>query len=140
MKPICYCFTENFFQKGQPLSALSTMPSLPIPHLQACAPFAQYLPGHDSSQSHSLSNPPTGVTSKYSQTSAVASTSSALSLLSDINFSMSASSSMTFTQLTTAAASSNQFPTSISQPSLSRSIGSTLQMDNSGRLSTTGIC
>ncbi|KAM3723338.1 Uncharacterized protein ACO02O_06588 [Dirofilaria immitis] len=32
-------------QKGQPLSALSTMSALPIPHLQACAPFAQHLPG-----------------------------------------------------------------------------------------------
>uniref|UniRef100_A0A183DBW9 EH domain-containing protein n=1 Tax=Gongylonema pulchrum TaxID=637853 RepID=A0A183DBW9_9BILA len=88
-------------QKGQPLSALSTMTSLPIPHLQACAPMAQYLPRPNvNSQKHEPGHPQTaaaapnasnnpaaaGASLKSPQTTVVA-TSNSLSLLSDINFS-----------------------------------------------------
>lgn len=70
-------------QKGQPLSALSTMSSLPIPHLQACAPFTQYLPSPANLHQRGNSSQTVNNLPKATPLS-----SSAVSLLSDINFSV----------------------------------------------------
>ncbi|CAG9539828.1 unnamed protein product [Cercopithifilaria johnstoni] len=107
-------------QKGQPLSALSTMSTLPIPHLQACAPFTQHLPGRDIFQQQercqTLQKTPhsSGVTVNLQ---AIASTSNAISLLADIDFSKPVSNSTTFAQPT--AISVTQIHASQSYPSIS---------------------
>lgn len=93
------------------------MSTLPIPHLQACAPFSQHLPGKDIFQlqescqtQQKTPNSPVAV-----DLQAIASTSSAVSLLADIDFSKPVSSSTT--QPT--ATSVTQIPASHSYPSVS---------------------
>ncbi|KAL4003588.1 hypothetical protein ACH3XW_8225 [Acanthocheilonema viteae] len=108
-------------QKGQPLSALSTMSTLPIPHLQACAPFAQHLPGRDICQQQGFYQ----TLQKTSNASEVAS--NAISLLADIDFSRPVSNSTTFTQPT--AISVTHIPASQSYSSISTV--STSHIDNS---------
>uniref|UniRef100_A0A0R3RWB1 EH domain-containing protein n=1 Tax=Elaeophora elaphi TaxID=1147741 RepID=A0A0R3RWB1_9BILA len=106
-------------QKGQPLSALSTMSTLPIPHLQACAPFAQHLPGRSIFQQQGFcqtvqKTDSSGVTVNL-QT--MATTSSAMSLLADIDFSKPVNNSTTFTQSTVVSVAQN--PVLQSKPSIS---------------------
>ncbi|EJW78477.1 hypothetical protein WUBG_10614 [Wuchereria bancrofti] len=105
-------------QKGQPLSALSTMSMLPIPHLQACAPFAQHLPDGDIFQQQGFFQ----TVQKASDSSGVAANlhtvaTSAVSLLADIDFSKPIGNSTTFTQSTTISVTQN--PTLQSYPSIS---------------------
>ncbi|EFO26730.2 hypothetical protein LOAG_01762 [Loa loa] len=105
-------------QKGQPLSALSTMSTLPIPHLQACAPFDRHFPDGDIFQQQRFrqavqKTPDSLGVAVNLQT--VAATSSAISLLADIDF--SASNSTTFTQSTTVSVT--QISASQSHPSIS---------------------
>ncbi|VDK78309.1 unnamed protein product [Litomosoides sigmodontis] len=104
-------------QKGQPLSALSTMSTLPIPHFQACVPFSQHLPGTDVFQQQEFcqTQQKTPISSVVVDPQAVASTSSAMSLLADIDFSKPPSSSTT----QSTAISVTQICTSHSNPLIS---------------------
>lgn len=103
------------------------MSTLPIPHLQACAPLAHHLHGKDVFQLQEFCQ----TLQKTSNSSGVnlqeiASTSSTMSLLADIDFSKPVNSSTTFTQ--PATISVTQIPASQSYPSISTI--STLQVDN----------
>ncbi|VDO21382.1 unnamed protein product [Brugia timori] len=117
-------------QKGQPLSALSTMSILPIPHLQACAPFAQHLPDGDIFQQQGFCQ----TVQKASDFSGVAANlhtvaTSAVSLLADIDFSKPIGNSTTI--------SVTQIPTSQSYPSISTV--NTSHMDSSASETQTAI-
>lgn len=105
------------------------MSTLPIPHFQACAPFAQHLPAGDIFQQQGFcqtvqKTPDSSRVAVNLQT--MATTSSAISLLADIDFSKPVSNSLTFTQPT--AISVTQIPLSQSYPSISTV--STSHMDN----------
>ncbi|VDK68460.1 unnamed protein product [Onchocerca ochengi] len=106
-------------QKGQPLSALSTMSALPIPHLQACPPFVQHLSDGNIFQQHGgfcktiQKTPDSSAVNLQTMTT----TSSAVSLLADIDFSKPITNSPNYIQPT--AVSITQIPASQSHPSIS---------------------
>ncbi|VDN05833.1 unnamed protein product [Thelazia callipaeda] len=102
-------------QKGQPLSALSTMSTLPIPHLQACASFSQFLSSGDSCKEQKPSVDCFAVPSNSPLS--IPTTSSAISLLSDINFFLPVSTSPDLAQ----SISVKLIPTSQSYPLISNS-------------------